>query len=119
MATPAMFPSPTVAESALVRAWKCEISPRIVRIVVASPDDVDGVAEPLHGDPSEEEGIIDAAQKQHNDDERNSGAEGREEDRGQQFDGVSEEPVQVGEVALYPAVTRLGGGGILRKCHDW
>src|SRR5690554_7353663 len=27
MATPAMFPTPTVAESAVERAWKCETSP--------------------------------------------------------------------------------------------
>ncbi len=27
MATPAMLPNPTVAERAVVRAWKCETSP--------------------------------------------------------------------------------------------
>ena len=27
VATPAMLPTPTVAERAVMRAWKCEISP--------------------------------------------------------------------------------------------
>ena len=78
--------------------------PRVVRVVVASPDDVDGVSEAADREPAEIEAVVDAPQHEKGDDARHVGSQIGEEEGLEEGDAIAEEGVQRDQLRLNPVV---------------
>jgi hypothetical protein len=76
----------------------------VIRIVVAPAQHVDGVFEAANRQPAEVEGVVHTSGDENGDNQRESRTEVGEKDKGENFDGRSEEPIEVREMFLNPAV---------------
>ena len=82
--------------------------PRIIRIVVAAPNHIDGVPEGSYVHEVEAEAVVDRSEDEHDDDHRHARAEVREEHIGHQVHCVAEQVVQFSDHTCDPSGLFLG-----------
>ena len=126
-ATPAMFPIPTVPETAVASALNCEISPGIALAGVAAGDDAQRLREPPHVDEAQVDREEEPAGHQPQHDERHLGPEQGDRVEDEAGHGVRhrahhpvDELVDVHalDVSLVPAAAGARSVRLERRCSD-